>query len=183
MIPISIQDKSSIREGLKAQYHTLLGWLKAHPIEKFSEKRYPDKWTVGQHAYHLIQSTEPLNQALALPKLALRGLFGKKNERPERSYQELVLYYQEKLSQGGRAPDKYEPPFITDEQKTTILEKLSAEFKKLETNLDKWDEDQMGKYLLPHPLMGKLTIREMLFFTIYHTGHHHKILVEKYSPL
>lgn len=181
MIPTSIQDKLSIHEGLKTQYHTLLGWLKAHPAELFSEEKYPDKWTVGQNAYHLIQSTAPLNQALILPKMALRGLFGKKNERPERSYPELVQYYQNKLKEGGRAPSKFEPPIITNEQKPEILNRLSTELKKLEKNLDKWSEDQMSKYLLPHPLMGKLTVREMLFFTIYHTGHHHRILVKKYS--
>ncbi|GAB5552083.1 MAG: hypothetical protein Sapg2KO_16740 [Saprospiraceae bacterium] len=181
MFPTSIQDKPSIQEGLKAQYHTLLGWLRANPDEQFSAIRYPDKWTVGQHAYHLIQSTEPLNQALALPKMALRGLFGKKNERPERSYPELVQYYQSKLSKGGRAPSKYEPPIITNTQKPVILNQLSNELEKLEKNLTKWEEDQMSIYLLPHPLMGKLTIREMLFFTVYHTGHHHRILAEKYS--
>lgn len=181
MAPTSIQDKPSIHEGLKTQYHALLGWLKAHPNDQFSAIKYPDKWTVGQHAYHLIQSTEPLNQALALPKMAIRGLFGKKNKRPERSYPELVQYYQGKLSQGGKAPSKFEPPLVTNEQKPEILNKLSRELQKLEKNLHKWDENQMGIYLLPHPLMGKLTVREMLFFTIYHTSHHHRILVEKYS--
>lgn len=181
MIPNSIQDKSSIHEGLKAQYHTLMGWLKAHPDDQFSQKRYPDKWTVGQHAYHLIQSTEPLNQALILPKLAIRGLFGKKNERPERSYSALVEYYQEKLSKGGRAPAKFEPSIVTNDQKPKIIGQLAKELQTLEQNLEKWDEKQLGIYLLPHPLMGKLTVREMFFFTIYHTGHHHRILVEKYS--
>lgn len=181
MIPTSIQDKSSIHEGLKAKYHTLLAWLKAHPNEQFSEVKYSDKWTVGQHAYHLIQSTEPLNQALILPKMALRGLFGKKNDRPERSYPELVQYYQRKLGDGGRAPSKFQPPVLNNEQKPEILNRLSTELAKLEKNLGKWDEEQLGRYLLPHPLMGKLTVREILFFTVYHTGHHHRILVEKYS--
>jgi hypothetical protein len=27
-------------------------------------------------------------------------------------------------------------------------------------------------YRLPHPLLGKLTVREMLFFTVYHNAHH-----------
>jgi hypothetical protein len=29
---------------------------------------------------------------------------------------------------------------------------------------------------LPHPLLGKLTLREMIYFTIYHVQHHHKLV-------
>jgi len=34
--------------------------------------------------------------------------------------------------------------------------------------------------LLPHPLLGKVTVREMLYFTIHHVQHHHA-LVERDS--
>jgi hypothetical protein len=30
----------------------------------------------------------------------------------------------------------------------------------------------LDEYLLPHPLIGKLTIREILYFTIYHNLRH-----------
>jgi len=30
----------------------------------------------------------------------------------------------------------------------------------------------VDQYQLPHPVLGKLTIREMLFFTIYHNLRH-----------
>jgi hypothetical protein len=32
--------------------------------------------------------------------------------------------------------------------------------------------------VLPHPLLGKLTIREMLYFTVYH-GEHHRLHTEQ----
>jgi hypothetical protein len=38
--------------------------------------------------------------------------------------------------------------------------------------LQKWPENDLDKYRLPHPLLGKLTLREMLFFTLYHNRHH-----------
>jgi len=38
------------------------------------------------------------------------------------------------------------------------------------------DEDDLDRVMLPHPLLGKLTLREMLFFTIYHVEHHLGIL-------
>jgi hypothetical protein len=30
--------------------------------------------------------------------------------------------------------------------------------------------------ILPHPLLGKITIREMLYFTAYHVQHHENII-------
>ena len=33
---------------------------------------------------------------------------------------------------------------------------------------------QLDHYLLPHPLLGKITLREMLFFSAYHIQHHTK---------
>ena len=38
----------------------------------------------------------------------------------------------------------------------------------------KWSEDDLDLYVIPHPLMGKLTFREILYFTIYHVKHHKK---------
>jgi hypothetical protein len=35
-----------------------------------------------------------------------------------------------------------------------------------------WREADLDRYLLPHPLLGKLTLREMLHFTLYHNYHH-----------
>jgi hypothetical protein len=30
----------------------------------------------------------------------------------------------------------------------------------------------MDYHVLPHPLLGPLSVREMLFFTVYHNTHH-----------
>ena len=36
--------------------------------------------------------------------------------------------------------------------------------------------DDLDKYVLPHPLLGKVTLREMLYFTIHHNEHHLELL-------
>ena len=35
---------------------------------------------------------------------------------------------------------------------------------------------QLDTYILPHPVIGKLSIREMLYFTHLHTVHHCEII-------
>ncbi|MCB9182399.1 MAG: DinB family protein [Flavobacteriales bacterium] len=40
----------------------------------------------------------------------------------------------------------------------------------------RWSESDLERYLLPHPLLGKLTLREMLYFTLYHVQHHQALV-------
>jgi uncharacterized damage-inducible protein DinB len=35
-----------------------------------------------------------------------------------------------------------------------------------------WPETALDARRLPHPLIGRLTVREMLLFTVYHNRHH-----------
>ncbi len=46
------------------------------------------------------------------------------------------------------------------------------------SKLEKFDEIERDTYILPHPLLGKLTIREMLYFTIYHVAHHKELVMK-----
>jgi hypothetical protein len=39
-------------------------------------------------------------------------------------------------------------------------------------SIKNWQEQDLDRYLLPHPILGKLTVRELLFFTIYHDMRH-----------
>ncbi len=37
---------------------------------------------------------------------------------------------------------------------------------------EQWDETALDQYQVPHPVIGNLTVREMLFFTIHHNLRH-----------
>jgi hypothetical protein len=41
--------------------------------------------------------------------------------------------------------------------------------------VERWPERALDRYRLPHPLMGKLTVREMLLFTLVHNIHHVRV--------
>lgn len=115
-----------------------------------------------------------MNMALALPLFVLRLLFGKAN-RKSKSYDELVAKYQAKLKAGGRAPGRFVPG--GKEKNTEVLEeKLLGLVDSLQKKVNALSEDQLDQYILPHPLLGKLTLREMIYFTIYHVQHHHKLV-------
>jgi hypothetical protein len=135
----------------------------------------PGKWNAVQLLDHIVKSVSPVSLALGLPAFLLRLIFGTAN-RKSRSYEELVARYHDKLKAGGRASGRFVPP-----PKTDSVEKLSANLSKvvqmLTRKIDKFSETQLDQLILPHPLLGKLTLREMLYFTIYHVQHHQKQLI------
>ncbi len=131
------------------------------------------KWTSGQQTDHLIRAIKPVRLGMRAPKFLLRLLFGKSN-RPSKSYEALVAKYHQKLAAGGRATSAFIPPKIEASQQKTLVKKLLAEKDGLLKVATAWKEEDLDTFLMHHPLLGKLTIREMLYFTAYHLEHHLK---------
>jgi len=175
-----MQNKQEIIAGLNRSFEELCTFLEQKE-SGFFEGAPEGKWQAGQHLNHLIQSTAPVSKAMKLPAFALRYKFGKPN-RPGRSYDQLVQRYQEKLAAitGAQAPSRFLPDKIAESDKAERIARFRKEKEKLSKQISNWSEAKLDKCLLPHPLLGKLTLREMLFFTNYHTQHHLKILKDKY---
>lgn len=132
-----------------------------------------NKWNAGQQLQHIVMSVSPLIWALRLPKFVLKMWFGKAN-RKSRSYDELVSRYKQKLADGGRAPARFSPKNIAFSQKVIVQNKLLKLVEKLCSMQSKFSDEELDLFILPHPLLGKLTIREMYYFTLYHVQHHHQ---------
>lgn len=131
------------------------------------------KWSAGQQLDHLIRGVSPVKLAFTLPKLVPKLMFGKAN-RNSKTYDELVAKYQAKLASGGRASGRFIPAKINFSQRESLQKKLLNLAEDLSQKVENFSEEQLDTYILPHPLIGKLTFREMLYFTIYHCEHHHK---------
>ncbi len=130
------------------------------------------KWTAGQQLDHIYRSCRPVLLAMSLPKFLLRVLFGKAN-RPSRSYEELVAKYKIKLAEGGKATGRFVPKEIATGEVAPLSSAVMQVIGRLRELTAGFSEQELDTYILPHPLLGKLTLREMLYFTIYHVGHHH----------
>lgn len=133
------------------------------------------KWTPGQHLEHLLRSSIPLRKALGYPKFVIRIVAGKPN-RPSRTFDQTKARYQEKLQQGGQASGRYIPPPVLLDGKAALLKNYKREKDLMLNKIGRWSEKNLDAYLLPHPLLGKVTVREMLFFTAFHTEHHLDII-------
>jgi hypothetical protein len=132
-----------------------------------------EKWSAGQQLDHLVRGVSPVKLAFTLPKLVPSLMFGKAN-RSSKSYDELVVKYQAKLASGGRASGRFIPAQINFSQREVLQNKLLNLADDLSQKVEIFSEEDLDKYVIPHPLIGKLTFREMLYFTIYHCEHHHK---------
>ncbi len=164
-------DKVELKIKLGEKYSLFIEFILALTDEEFlTSKNY--KWTAGQQAEHIYLSIKPLRKILALPKSVLKLLWGKSN-RDGKNYDDLVKKYLSKLENGGRATKRFMPATVSVEKGKNIKVKLTFEVIKLCSRIEKFTEQELDQYILPHPLLGKLTLREMLFFTIYHIEHHH----------
>ena len=130
-----------------------------------------EKWSAAENVDHLIRSLKTTRLAYSLPKSFVRMGFGKPN-RSSRSYEELVTKYKLKLEQGGRASGRYIPKKLSVKKMQIMQEWQKQNEKYLEAVELNWKDHQLDQYIAPHPLLGKITLRELCYFTIFHTEHH-----------
>ena len=164
-------NKQELIESLKKQYKRF-----ATDIEILNEAEFmkapTDKWTAGQQLDHLCRALFPLIWGLRLPIIIPRLLFGKA-KRPSKSYQDLVDKYLQKIAEGAKASGPYLPPrAVPFFKKKALLKKLQYSIERICKSLNKYTEKQLDQMILPHPLLGKVTLREMMYCTAYHAEHH-----------
>jgi hypothetical protein len=131
----------------------------------------PHKWSAGQQLQHINLSVRPVVLAMGLPRLLVRMLFGKATN-PGKTYDALVSAYHLKLQNGYKASAPYIPKSVHADQKEKLIAALNAKVHSLCSKIESFTESELDTLRLPHPLLGKLTMREMLYFTAYHAAHH-----------
>ena len=172
---IEITTKTELFAELKESNQRVTKWFIEIPAEDFFT-RHGEVWSASDNMDHLIKSHKPISKALKLPKFTLQAMFGKP-ERQSRPYEEICQVYRDEIARGAQAsgrflPEQQSPVETAEERKSELLEQWSKVSTELVLVAEKWNDSELDGYLLPHPLIGKLTVREMLFFTIYHNLRH-----------
>jgi hypothetical protein len=114
-------------------------------------------------------------------------LFGRPRAA-SRSFVDLRETYLERLAAGGTA-GRFAPtarpvpsdPAEAEAWRERILEGWRVASSGLPSVVRRWDDAALDRHRLPHPLLGRLTAREMLFFTLYHNAHHLNLVAERAS--
>lgn len=168
--------KTQLQHNLTEKHSAFVAYLNSLSSEELMRKQSAEKWCAGQQMGHIYLSVKPVNLAFSLPNFLLRILFGKATT--SRSYEELVSVYQNSLVNGGKAAKAYQPKEVAWKQKEQLIHQLETVLKSINSKIEKYSEGDLDQLRLPHPLIGKITLREMLYFTIYHVQHHHQKTIE-----
>jgi hypothetical protein len=158
-----------IRELLDNSFDEFADYINTLPDIRFTAT--PNgQWSAGQQLEHLVKSIRPISNVMGYPKFTL--LYFGASSLPSRSYDQLSDSYRDLLSSGCKTIKEWKPGTTYPAQRAVLLGAFLSLRVKLQKQLMQWSETELDKYRLPHPLMGKLTMREMLYFVIYHTKHH-----------
>jgi uncharacterized damage-inducible protein DinB len=173
-------DKVEIADLLEEKYQELFTWLAQQPKENW-EKGPAGKWSTSQQIQHLVDSLQLLNNALSYPRFILKYKFGTCNRAPK-TYEEVANNYQQKLLEHNEKSKNYNKDLKkpTLKERDRLLTRLQIQQKKLQYKTVHISEKNLDTLVLPHPLMGKMTVREIIMWTAHHTAHHTKSLQNFY---
>ncbi|MDA8018895.1 MAG: DinB family protein [Thermoanaerobaculia bacterium] len=184
MIQIAIDAPSSLTD-LRRQLHSVAEqtadyWSSLEPAMFFAP--IGDAWSPAENVRHLVQSNRPVTYGLRSPKLALMLRFGF-TFKGSRSYAQILDVYRTALSGGLKAFGRYLPRPMDAEATETTRDELVAKnrvaIEGVVEGLDRWSESSLDKVCVAHPALGKMTVREILFFTLYHNAHHAESVARK----
>lgn len=172
---IEIMNKVELIRALEDSNRRAIDWFTEFPTASFFT-RQGEVWSASDNVDHLIKAHKPVAQALKVPRIILRAVFGMPG-KASMTYEELCQAYRAAIAKGARASGRFLPNQDTQDanaeaKKKALLKQFSKASMGLVSVAERWEERELDRYLLPHPFMGKLTIREMLFFTIYHNLRH-----------
>lgn len=134
-----------------------------------------NKWSVCQNVEHIHITLSRVGNYLMQPKAFIATQFGI-SERESVSYEELINNYGIALAAGIKATAPFIPEENPNETVHALINKGEILLKELIANMQDWSEEDLDHHNCPHPALGIITVREMLYFTIYHVQHHEEII-------
>lgn len=161
-----------ITGALSAEFESVHSYFSDIPQTLFFTAP-PNVWSPAENLDHLIRACKPVALGLGLPKFTLRLRFGRPSH-PSRTLHEVRrTYVEDALSNGGVASGPYLPDVPTNSAgRLKLLTTWQALAPPFIRNLSRWTESDLDRHQVVHPLLGNMTAREILFFTLYHNMHH-----------
>lgn len=165
-----LEQLAHIRDGIKEV-------IQNTPADQFDHGT-DASWSAAGYLKHLILSVKPVAKAINFPLEQLKSMFGQSETTPK-TYDEIVALYKSRLAEGVRAedydrvvPNFYRFPEGVTNTQTYLAETWDESNQRLLTALENWSESDLDTYQLPHPAIGMITVRETLYFTLYHNALH-----------
>lgn len=169
-----VRSREAIGLALEALHAESVAYWDAIPTAEFL-RPIGDAWSPADNVRHLSKSIRAVTRGLRLPTFVVRLSFGG-SSGSSRTYEEIREHYRASLGSGASAgvfaPTPSHADSTPDVERARIMSQHAADVQALVASIGRWSERQLDRCQLPHPLLGPLTVREMLFFTLYHNRHH-----------
>ena len=181
---VVIKSHEELQPALEASFSRVEEACEAFDAAAFFE-RPGESWCGAEHLVHLVSSVNAVARGLMMNRLTLWLLFGR-SKGGSQSYEEVKAKYHRRLAGGVKASGPYLPKVPVDpedpnEARDALLARWQRATGRLDGALHRWSPKALDRRRLPHPVLGKLTVREMLYFTVYH-DHHHARRIEDLLP-
>lgn len=160
--------KNELIETFFKNHQELVAYINGLTDEQF-EASYNGKWTPGQHLSHVYLTLMPFPRVLSSKDFIIEK-FGMIN----RSTWDFDTVIENYLKTSLKAPQQFLPEPVTPVQKSIISADIEKAVQTIQQLLGTYSEEELDTLVLPHPLLGNLTIREMFYLMAYHPTHHLK---------
>jgi hypothetical protein len=167
--------KDEILQALEGNSRAIVEFFSSIPGARFFGGD-PDHWDPAHHLVHLTDSNVLVVRALNSGRLPAHATVRSRTYAEVRDLAtgSLAATPKDKLLDMGRkvtlTPGHAQADIVNAFATTSAELRLAAEA---------WDEDAMERHALQHPIMGALTVREMLLFFVVHERHHLRSVQER----
>jgi DinB superfamily len=160
--------RTELIQALEARQNELNTFFSSIHEHEFLADKSP-KWNPAQHLIHLTKSGSRIAQGLQardqLPN----------HETPSRAYEVIRDTYLATLKQAPAdllAKVGASVQVETGSSQAQITQAYLQAGKQLREAAQSWSETDLDAKAMPHPVLGNVSIREMLEFVVYHDLHH-----------
>ena len=171
-------DKFHIISSTESVVEEIMRLSKSATDERFFYSN--GKWSMAENVEHLRLSLARSWQGLFVPKFISRRLFGTPSHQ-SLPYEELMEIYNQRLEAGGKAPRPYLPQ-VKPTNRNEVLDRFDHGVNRYLNEIRYyWEEHHLDQYQFPHPLLGKITARELMYFNLFHCWHHFRTMRQRNS--
>jgi uncharacterized damage-inducible protein DinB len=167
-------NKPEIIAALQTQKLEIPALLSSIPTEQFFDGS-SEKWSVGHHVQHVTSAVNRvaggLQNAGVLPKREPATLSRDFATMRETYLETLKNTPSETLRQLGSRVTLEEHQDL-EAYKTQLISSFVNAISIFNAALEGFDETNFEQLGMPHPVMGLLSSREMVFFIVFHNTHH-----------
>lgn len=160
--------KQKLIETFYNNHQEMIDFVNSLTDEQFTLS-YNGKWSAGQQFSHVYLTLLPFTKVLPSKDFIVEK-FGK-IKRLTWNYDAVIENY---LKTSLQAPSQYLPEQVGSEEKAAITVNIQNVLQSIQHLLDQYTDEEFDSLVLPHPLLGNLTIREMFYLMSYHAIHHLK---------